>query len=785
MKLVIVESPAKCGKIESFLGAGYKCLASFGHIREIANGLKSIDENNNYAVTFKSVSSKSQNIANLRRYIAKSEEVILATDDDREGEAIAWHICKLFKLSITNTKRIIFHEITKTALKNAIKNPTTINMNTVNAQLSRQVLDLIVGYKISPILWQYISRGSKLSAGRCQIPALRLVYDQQKIIDEHPGKKVYNTTGNFTKKKLDFNLNKNYNDEDSMVSFLEASADFDHKYSVTEPRSVTKKSPEPFTTSTLQQKASNHFGYSPKQTMRIAQNLYEAGYITYMRTDSKTYSKDFIDLGKSYIKKKWGEKYISKNISNLITGNKKSPKQTKKKTKKSNKKEDLAQEAHEAIRPTKIEKDKVSQEGKIGSQESRLYSLIWKNTIESMMENAVYSSITGEITAPEKNKYRLSVEKIIFKGWKILEKDEDNIELYKYLQDIPKGKILPYHKITSKVTLKDLKKNYTEAKLVQMLEKRGIGRPSTYSSLISKIQERGYVTKQNVQGKKIKCTDFELVGEELTEVENMREFGNEKNKLVIQETGKIVMEFLIKNFEELFNYNYTKSMECDLDKIKDGKKIWHELCKECDDQITECKKKIKGSKKEEFKIDETHTYMIGKFGPVIKQTLRDDKVAFKSVKKDLDIEKLRNGEYKLEDILETNTYTKNVIGEYKGEEIIVKKGKYGLYTSFMGKNISLKSIDKDECEINIDDVKPLLEKGPEKNKSIIREVDKELSIRRGKFGPYVYYKTDKMKKPKFCGLGKQNIDIFMNKFDSPEDIKRWAIDFKPKKYKNK
>ena len=257
------------------------------------------------------------------------------------------------------------------------------------------------------------------------------------------------------------------------------------------------------------------------------------------------------------------------------------------------------------------------------------------------------------------------------------------------------------------------------------------------------------MAKQNVQGKKIKCTDFELVGEELTEVENMREFGNEKNKLVIQETGQIVMEFLIKNFEELFNYNYTKSMESDLDKIKDGKKIWHQLCRECDDQITECKNKIKGSKKEEFKIDETHTYMIGKYGPVIKQTLDDDKVAFKSVKKDLDIEKLRNGEYKLEDILETNTYTKNVIGEYKGEEIIIKKGKYGLYTSYKGKNISLKSIDKDECEITLDDIKPLLEKGPEKNKSIIREVDKELSIRRGKFGPYVYYKTDKMKNLNF------------------------------------
>ena len=345
MKLIIVESPAKCGKIESFLGTGYKCLASFGHIREIANGLKSIDVKNNYKVTFKPTRSKNQNITNLRKWIAKAEEVILATDDDREGEAIAWHICKLFKLPLATTKRIIFHEITKTALQNSIKNPIRVNMNTVNAQMARQVLDLMVGYKISPILWQNISRGTKLSAGRCQIPALRLVYDQQKLIDEHPGKKVYSTIGVFLDKHLDFVLNKQYNTEDDMVDFLENSADFSHKYTVTDPRRVTKNPPLPFTTSTLQQKSSNHFGYSPKQTMRLAQTLYESGYITYMRTDSKTYSKEFVDKSKKFIKQKYGEAFVGKHCSNLIT-NAKSPKKTKKKTKGkkvTKKQEDMAQ----------------------------------------------------------------------------------------------------------------------------------------------------------------------------------------------------------------------------------------------------------------------------------------------------------------------------------------------------------------------------------------------------------------------------------------------------------
>ena len=444
----------------------------------------------------------------------------------------------------------------------------------------------------------------------------------------------------------------------------------------------------------------------------------------------------------------------------------------------------MAQEAHEAIRPTKIEKIQIQEGGKIGSQEIRLYNLIWKNTVESMMEEAIYESITAEISAPDNNKYRYMIERVIFKGWKILEKDEDDLELFNYLQNLKKDTVLDYHKITSKVTLKDLKKNYTEAKLVQMLEKCGIGRPSTYSNLISKIQERGYVNKQNVDGKKIHCVDFELIGEELTEVDNMRVFGNEKNKLVIQETGQIVMEFLMKHFEDLFNYDYTKTMEDGLDKIKMGNKVWHDLCRDCDTQITECKSNIEGGSKEEYKIDETHTYMIGKYGPVIRQHISDDKVVFKSVKKDLDVDRLKRGQYTLEEIVEENKYTKNVLGNYKDEEVFLKSGKYGLYTTYNGKNISLQSLQKDEGEITLEDVIQVIKDGnASHNKSIIKEIDDELSIRKGKFGPYVFYKTDKMKKPKFVGLGKQNIDEFMNQFTTPADIKTWALNQKPKSYK--
>ena len=591
MILVIVESPAKCKKIESYLGPGYKCIASFGHIREIANGLKSIDVKNNYDVMFKTIPSKGKYIKSLREAIKKSKEIILATDDDREGEAIAWHICKTFKLPVLSTKRIIFHEITKPAIKAAIANPTRINMDTVNAQLARQVLDLLVGFTISPILWKHISRNTEgsLSAGRCQTPALRLVYEQQKLINESPGRKVYDTTGIFTKKNISFTLNYNHEDEDKMADFLEESANFEHKYSVSKPRVTTKNPPIPFTTSALQQKASNEFNFSPKQTMRLAQTLYENGHITYMRTDSKKYSKEFVDTAKKYIKKEYGEDYVSNNIAKLVN-NEGGEKKKKKK------KDNNAQEAHEAIRPTKININTLSVAGKITAREVKLYNLIWRNTVESCMSAAKYYSITAKITAPENHTYKYSSEQVIFPGWKIVEGYEEDNKEYTYLLSIKTNTVLDYKQIYSKVTLKDLKKNYTEAKLVQMLEKKGIGRPSTFSSLISKIQDRGYVKKQNVEGKKVNCVDFKLVGEELDEIETTRVFGNEKNKLIIQPVGIMVYEFLGKHFDNLFNYDYTKNMEDDLDKISKGEKIWHHLCDECNIQIKSSASEIKESR---------------------------------------------------------------------------------------------------------------------------------------------------------------------------------------------
>jgi len=749
MKLVIVESPAKCKKIESYLGNGYKCIASFGHIREIANGLKSIDTKNNYEVIFKTIRSKSKYIKSLREWIKKSKEVILATDDDREGEAIAWHICKTFNLSVLSTKRIIFHEITKPAIKTAINNPTVINMNTVNAQLARQVLDLLVGYTISPILWKHISRNTKgsLSAGRCQTPALRLVYEQQKLIKNSPGKKVYETTGNFTEKDMNFLLNYNYNNEKEMGLFLEESVNFKHKYNINKAKVVKKNVPFPFTTSTLQQKASNECNFSPKQTMRLAQTLYENGHITYMRTDSMTYSKEFIKSTKKYIKSQYGNDYITKNTDKLINGNSKKNKDTN------------AQEAHEAIRPTKIDITTLNVSGKITPRELKLYILIWKNTMESCMTPATYNSITAKITAPESHIYKYSSEQVIFPGWKIVGGYEKENNEYKYLLSVKSGQILEYKEIYSKLTLKDLKKNYSEARLVQMLEKRGIGRPSTFSSLISKIQERGYVKKEDVKGKEIKCIDYKLVETDLEKIKTSRVFGNEKNKLVVQPIGIMVYEFLEKHFDNLFNYDYTKLMEDDLDKISNGNKIWHTLCNDCHKQINKSSKNIKDSHRETYRIDENHIYMIGKYGPVIKYE-NGDETSFKSVKKNIDMTKLKNGEYTLKDIVDLNKISSNNInlGEYEGEDVILKKGKYGMYITYKCKNSSISHIKKKMENIKLEEILDVLKGKKTSNPNILKVITDEISVRKGKYGPYVFYKTKKMSRPKFIPMKGVSLD---------------------------
>lgn len=731
--LLIVESPAKCKKIEQYLGENYKCIASFGHIRQL-NGLKDIDINNNFKPKFTTIKEKSKQISKIKSEIAKSDKVVLATDDDREGEAIAWHICMLFKLPIKTTPRITFHEITKTALQAAIKSPKMLNMSIVEAQLARQVLDILVGYKISPILWEKIAKKTKgsLSAGRCQTPALRLIYDNQMEINSSPGNKVYKTTGYFTSKCLPFQLQTDFTEKNDIESFLENSVSHSHIYNCSNPKKISKKTPTPFTTSSLQQAANNELRYSPKETMSLCQKLYESGHITYMRTDSTKYSPEFLQLCSEFIKNQYGQKYISVELNKLKVGGKKS---------------DGAQEAHEAIRVTKLQ---LTDPSNVVGHELKLYTLIRRNTIESCMVPAIFETIMATITSPcEKGSlYKYSSEHLIFDGWKAVSNNisEETEKEYLLLTTIKKNSILEYKKITSKITLKQQKMHFTEAALVQKLEKCGIGRPSTFASLISKIQERNYVKKQNVPGKEINCVDYELVGEELLEIIDKRTVGAERNKLVLQPIGELVIQYLLEHFVELFEYDYTASMEKTLDLVACGKSKWFHTCRDCLSCIHSLIDKAGVIEKTGIQIDKNHTYIIGKFGPVIKAE-ENGKTTFKPVKSDICLTKLRNNEYCLDDIIKTKSNSV-LLGQHKNENVYVKTGKYGLYVECGSIKSSLQ-IKKSIDTIQLCDVIGVLSKS---SSNIIRKLNEDLSIRSGKYGDYIFYKKPQWKKPRFLKL---------------------------------
>jgi DNA topoisomerase-1 len=767
------------------------------------DGLKSINMDN-FKLKFTPMEEKSKQIYRIKSEIELCMgDVIIATDDDREGEAIGWHVCDMFKLPVETTPRIIFHEITKTAIDRAVSTPGTLNMNLVYAQFARQILDLLVGYHISPQLWTHIASSVKnsLSAGRCQTPALRLVYDNQKDIDASPGKMVYNTVGYFTKLNLPFNLNRQYDTSKDVEEFLEESVNHEHMFTLSPPKKTSKAPPTPFTTSALQQKASSDYNYSPSETMSICQKLYEGSFITYMRTDSKTYSPEFIENAKRYISEKWSDKYINPNIQYLALGfgsgsssgsdTTKQGKQTKT-GKGSDDKGVKAQEAHEAIRPTNISTLKIPDT--FTAREQKLYKLIWTNAVESCMSHATGVSITACLTAAKNNEYKYTTELTEFPGWKAVDGYEKENSGYNYLQNIKKNCIIPYNKMKATVTMNDLKSHYTEAGLIKILEEKGIGRPSTFSSLIEKIQKRGYVEKSDVLGKKIKCTDFELLPDELIEMPIEREFGNEKNKLVIQPLGAIVTEFIAQHFDSLFEYNFTKKMEDDLDKVAKGDMLYTDTCTFCLDNIKQLTAilKDKNIQKDTINIDENHVYMVGTKGPVIKHTTKDEegkkKIEYKTVRKDIDVAKLKRGEYRLEDIVDEkgNIDMGGIkLGIYDGNEIILKRGKYGLYFVWGEQKKSLSGLfpkNKNPSTITYHEIVKIIETssaqgqsttenmngggggggGDDDNgsgcgsrlqvKGMVRKITDDISIRNGKYGDYIFYKTPEMKNPTFLKL---------------------------------
>ena len=683
--------------------------------------------------TFKVIPEKLKHVHALRREIAKAKEVILATDDDREGEGIAWHVCQVFGLPVETTKRIVFHEITKPAIQAAMSRPGRVNMNVVHAQIARQVLDYLVGFTLSPMLWSHIARNSKakLSAGRCQTPALRLVHDNQLDIDASPGKKAYNTTGFFMKHNIPYLLDHHHTAEEEAETFLEASVGFDHIYSRKEPKASVKQAPEPLTTSGLQQAASSLLRISPKDTMKSAQKLYEAGHITYMRTDSKTYSIEFVDTVQAKIVKDYGEEYLRSDLAAL--SERSSPR-------------DNAQEAHESIRPTKIEAPEVEE---LSTREQRLYSLIWRTTMESCMASAQCLVLSTSITAPDKKTYKYSAEEVVFRGWKAVANPEEHNPLYHYLSSIKCG-IMPYRKVTSKISLKETKNHYTEARLVQLLEQKGIGRPSTFSSIIDKIQERKYVAKGDLEGKKIDCVDFELEGSTIERTAQERIFGNEKGKLAIQPIGQLVVEFLVKHYGTIMDYDYTKAMEDKLDSISRGEHAWQGLCRECYGEIMRISVPLQQShesKKISIRIDEHHVYIIGKHGPVIKVD-KDGETSFKPVKEGIALEDLKKGTLTLADIVQEKV-SGNLLGKYEGENLVMKRGRYGLYASWGDKTKSFSWLKMKDQDITYELIVEHLKKP---SASMVREISASISVRNGKYGNYLFYKTPGMSKPKFITL---------------------------------
>jgi DNA topoisomerase-1 len=541
-KLVIVESPTKCKKIETYLGSGYKVMATCGHLRE----LKSLEQINFTNPIYSIIDRKIKIIDLIKKEIEKSEEVILATDDDREGEAIAWHICDVFSLSLTETKRIKFSEITEDSIQLSIRNPERINMLLVYSQQARQMLDLMIGFTISPLLWKKYD--SKLSAGRCQTPALKLIYDHMKLTEDHKYKMVYSIVGYFTKLFISFELNKQYETKEEVLTFLEQTYIHKHCIIFSVNDRITKSPPTPLTTSKILQISP----YSTKETMRILQELYEEGYITYIRTDSQSYSEEFLSIVEKFIIKEYNN---PEYVGNCKSSNNKT---------------------HEPIRPTNINIRDL-----INSKNRRLYKIIWEITLQSCMSPSIYDSLTIHISAPFDLKYIKNVKKIVFRGWEILSGYKDEEKEYNYLILLKDNTCLPYQKIVCKNTFIEGIPHYTESSLIKKLENTGIGRPSTFSSLIEKIQERKYVIKTNINHPKMDCIDYEMTENKIQEIKLQKEYSSEKNRLVIQPIGVQVIDFLFEDYSHLFEYEYTREMENNLDKIVLGESSLKNVCEEC------------------------------------------------------------------------------------------------------------------------------------------------------------------------------------------------------------
>ena len=558
--LVIVESPAKAKTIQKYLGKDFEVKSSFGHIRDLPKKGMGIDLKT-FTPDYEVSADKKKLVTELKAAVKKAEMVWLASDEDREGEAIAWHLADELKLKDDNTKRIVFHEITKNAILKAIENPRKIDQNLVNAQQARRVLDRIVGFEMSPVLWKKVKTG--LSAGRVQSVAVRLVVEREQEIRNFKPTSSFKVEGVFTnaeKQEISAKLKKDFTKETEAEAFLEQSQNVEFKVLNVETKPGSRSASAPFTTSTLQQEASNRLGYNVTSTMRIAQRLYEEGYITYMRTDSVNLSQEAINSSKDFIEKEFGAEYSSPR--NYTT------------------KSASAQEAHEAIRPTDFSVKSIGD-----AQLNKLYQLIYKRTLASQMANAKIEKTVIEIgNSALPNHFEAQGEVIVFDGFlkvygitKTDEDDEENNE--KLLPKVKIGEVLSYKKITATEKFTKPAARYTEAALVRKLEELGIGRPSTYAPTIQTIQNRGYVDKREILPQEREIVKLSLGKSGVKKEVLTEKFGGDKNKFVPTDIGEVVNEFLINNFNEILDYGFTAKVEQDFDDIANGAEKWKETLK--------------------------------------------------------------------------------------------------------------------------------------------------------------------------------------------------------------
>lgn len=747
--LVIVESPAKAKTIEKFLGSDYKVLSSKGHIRDLKKKGFGIDVKNNYAPDYEIPADKAKLVSELKAEAKNAEIVWLASDEDREGEAIAWHLFNVLKLKEENTRRIVFHEITKDAILNAIKNPRKIDENLVSAQQARRVLDRIVGFELSPILWKKVKPA--LSAGRVQSVTVRLIVEREREILSFTPVSSYRVTALFTvndvegrKTDLKAELQKKFATKAEAEAFLEECKDAKFTVETVSTKPFKRSPAAPFTTSNLQQEASRKLGFSVSKTMMVAQKLYESGRITYMRTDSVNLSTQALGASKNEIMAMAGEVYVkTRNYQTKSIG---------------------AQEAHEAIRPTYINNHKIDGT----SDEKRLYELIWKRTIASQMADAEFERTTITIDISNNDaKFVAEGEVLKFDGFlKVYMEstdEEPDKEIDGLLPPLKKGDRLDNVKsISATERFSQHPARYTEASLVRKLEELGIGRPSTYAPTISTIQNRGYVERGDRPGETREYNLLTLKGKDITDQMKQETFGAEHAKLFPTDIGMVVNDFLIEYFPSILDYNFTAKVERNFDEIAEGKEQWVQSIDrfyktfhpKVEDTIEHSERQV-GERQVgvDPKTGKPVIVKIGRFGPVAQiGASDDDDKKFASLRKGQLIESIT-----LDEVLELFKLPRE-IGEYEGAKMTVGIGRFGAYILHDKKYYSLKK-DDDPMEITESRGIELIEekREQERNKFIKSFDDEDIQVLNGRYGPYIAHAGSNYKIPK--GTDPKNLTV--------------------------